>query len=30
MDIIDSANELEQLHIQTSLSNRKPAIKSYN
>ena len=30
MDIIDSANEINELHIQASLSNRKPAIKSYN
>lgn len=30
MDIIDSASELEQLHIQAALSNRKVAIKSYN
>ncbi|EOI2314890.1 MULTISPECIES: hypothetical protein [Proteus] len=30
MDSIDSANEINELHIQASLSNRKPAIKSYN
>ncbi len=30
MDIIDSANELEQLHIQAALSNRQPVIKSIN
>lgn len=30
MDIIDSANELEQLHIQAALSNRKVVTKSIN
>ena len=30
MDIIDSANETNELYIQVSLSNRKVAIKSYN
>ncbi|MTB40788.1 MULTISPECIES: hypothetical protein [unclassified Providencia] len=30
MGIIDSANELEQLHIQVALSNRQPAIKPIN
>lgn len=30
MDIIDSANETNELYIQVSLSNRKAAIKSYN
>ncbi|HEM8185967.1 TPA: hypothetical protein U2M23_003234 [Providencia stuartii] len=30
MDIIDSANELEQLHIQAALSNRQPIVKSIN
>ncbi|EPM5566740.1 hypothetical protein PZS07_19035 [Providencia thailandensis] len=30
MDIIDSANELEQLHIQAALSNRQPVTKSIN
>ncbi|HGN1331881.1 hypothetical protein NAB33_01960 [Proteus mirabilis] len=30
MDIIDSANEINELYIQASLLNRKPVIKSYN
>lgn len=30
MDIIDSANETNELYIQVSLSNRKAAIKSYS
>ncbi len=30
MDIIDSANETNELYIQVSLSNRKPVIKSYS
>ncbi|MEQ4636771.1 MULTISPECIES: hypothetical protein [Providencia] len=30
MDIIDSANELNELRIQAALSNRKAAIKSIN
>lgn len=30
MDIIDSANETNELYIQVSLSNRKVAIKSYS
>ncbi len=30
MNIIDSANETNELYIQVSLSNRKVAIKSYN
>lgn len=30
MDIIDSANEINELHIQAALSNRKQIIKSHN
>lgn len=30
MDIIDSANELNELRIQAALSNRQPIVKSIN